>query len=307
MKKRTILILIIFALLLPGCGLADNVANKIIDVIDVTSTLHENEEADTTDDPAEETETPATEAITEPQTERQTEKQTEPATEAPTEPEPPPARYVWTVEPIYAKVMNLWWAGRIIFDGFELNLETGEVSAWDGLDYPTGGIPAPMEWLYDESNNFYGYYGTVEEYEPPDFKMYTQSAFANMLKEMYWWDPDILNELRAFRKIDASKVKQVESEWYDFEYDLSGAYIGKKFAVAYGTDFVTDFIFDHETQARTNSPTENFIAIKSGGKWGVVNKTGEVVVPFEFDEIIFSDLKTAFVLSGGKYGIIEIK
>ena len=224
----------------------------------------------------------------------------------PPEPEPPPARYVWTVEPVYAEVMNLWWAGRIIFDGFELNLETGEVSAWDGGDYPAGGMPAPMEWLYDESNNFYGYYGTTEEYSPADFKMYTKDAFTKALEEMYWWDTDATNVLRVFRKIDAAKARQVESEWYDYEYDLSGAYTGDKFAVAYGMDFVTDFIFDFDIWARKNSPIKEFIAVQSGGKWGILNKTGETVVPFEFDDIIFSGTYTAFVLYNGKYGIIEI-
>jgi len=228
----------------------------------------------------------------------------------PEEPEPEPMRLIWDVEPKYTEVMNLWWAGRIIFDGFELDLETGEISKWDGSDYPTGGIPAPMEWLYDESNNFYGYYGTNEEYSPSDFKMFTHAAFVKMLEEMYWYSPDITDSLRAFRKIDASKVKQAESEWFDssvYEYDLSEAYIGDKFAVAYGMDFVTDFIFDYEVWKRTNSPIKNFIAVKSGGKWGVINKNGDIAVPFELDDIIFSGEDTAFALYNGKYGILEIK
>ena len=306
MKKRSISIIltIIIALcVLSGCGYLENLltANEpeTVESVEEIFVGDDGDESDTTE--------PETEPQTEPTAELTTEPETEPVTEA-----EPGLALVWKVEPRYTDVLNMWWAGRIVYDGLIMDLYTGEVSVWDGFDYPTGGIPAPIEWLYDEGNNLYGLYGTNEEYSSAEFKMFTESSFSEFLKEFYW-GYDMIDRLRAFRKIDSSKAVQGDSyydEWnekYYYAYDLSGAYIDNKYAIAYGTKFLTDFIYEHDNSARTGSPTEDFIAAKLNGKWGVIDKTGKIAVPFLLDDIIFASGDSAFALYEGKYGILEIK
>ena len=322
MKIRVISIILILLIVFPaisGCGDLNEVLKSIESGLASPDNQTEQQEQSLQPDgePQPELPEPINDETDEPVSEAEpnpTEPPAEPPTEPPTEPKPE-SMLAWKVEPKYAEIMNIWWAGKIVYDGLILDLYTGEVSVWDGNDYPTGGIPSPIEWLYDESNNLFGLYGTTEEYAPNEFKIFTESGFAAYLDEIYWWDTpgSMINHLREFRKVDSSKVVQKESyydEWeekYYYEYDMSGAYIGDKFAIAYGTKFLTDFIYDHDNNARTNSPTADFIATKSGGKWGVIDKTGNIAVPFILDDIIFSSNDSAFALYEGKYGILEIK
>ena len=86
------------------------------------------------------------------------------------------------------------------------------------------------------------------------------------------------------------------------DYDFSDAQIGDKYAVAYNGTFVTDFIYDE----RDENTASDKIAVKLGDKWGVLDKDGNTLKPFEFDHITLIDDDAAFAKYNGKYGILNI-
>jgi hypothetical protein len=99
-------------------------------------------------------------------------------------------------------------------------------------------------------------------------------------------------------------VKEKMTDWGDMAYDLDAAYIGGKYAFAYGADFVSDFIYDH-SGFETNEPPDK-TATQLGGKWGIIDSSGEILVPFIFEHILYIDSGTAFAKYEGKYGIIFV-
>jgi len=151
------------------------------------------------------------------------------------------------------------------------------------------------ELLYDKAKELYVMYSTDvgDEY----LTICPANEFAETLPFSYYTESMI-----ALRKIDSAKIKEIESEWGFIEYDLSKAYIGEKYALAFGSTFITDFIYEGLA-----SNIEEAFAVKLNGKWGIVGKFGNTISPFVFDDILFIDKATAFAKYNGKYGIIEIE
>ena len=208
---------------------------------------------------------------------------------------------VWTVEPTlkydciyYCPICGVF--GPKDHEGDILDPKTGKVTrdkkiikdGWNG--HGIGNV----DWFYDEAKKRYGAYftGDIEE----DFEMYTRAKFL----EEY---PRAAEYLLAFRKVDSSKVKKEVTEW-GTSYDFTNAYIGDKYAFAYGLEFVTDFVYDYDTY-RENDPGHQ-AAAQLGDKWGVIGRYGEVVLPFVFEHILFIDDSTVFAKYEGKYGIITV-
>ena len=151
------------------------------------------------------------------------------------------------------------------------------------------------EWLYDEAKGLYALYSIDLEEE---LHIYTRAEF---LREQ----PYAAKRLSAFRRADTSKIKKTAMEWdeFAFAYDLSGAYIGEKYALGFGGNFVTGYIYDGYKMYAN----ENAVAVSLNGKWGIVNKNGSITAPFVFDDILFIDGATAFAKYNGKYGILDLK
>ena len=205
--------------------------------------------------------------------------------------------YGWIVEPTfvyadiyYCPICDLYGFGH---DGDILDPKTGLVTTdksitgegWQGHSVDS------VEWLYDEGKDLFGLYSidVGDEY----LKLYARNEF---VFEMDW--------MRAFRKIDSTKIKKSESDWGFIEYDLSGAYIGDKYALAYGTKFVTDFIYDGYNQNGKN--LEEKFAARLSSKWGIIDRSGSIAAPFIFEHIIFIDDASAFAKYNGKYGIFAV-
>ena len=52
--------------------------------------------------------------------------------------------------------------------------------------------------------------------------------------------------------------------------------------------------------------SKNLVAAKLNDKWGIINKIGEVVVPFEYENIDFFKEGLAKVKLNGNLGFIEV-
>lgn len=205
---------------------------------------------------------------------------------------------VWVLEPVYDEVR--YRAGAFYYSGLIFDTYTGEFFPDNGTwDRPFGGSGF-HEWLYDEDKELYGHYG--RDYDD-DYKMYSLNDF------MEYWErfpnEDLGNRLNVFRKIDSEKVKIEVDESGWTTCDLSEAYTGK-YALAYGTTFITDFIYDYSPYWYNKNDRKNAVAVQFHNKWGIIDKNGNVLTPFIFDELTFIDDDTAFAKYENKYGILNV-
>ncbi|MCL2003049.1 MAG: WG repeat-containing protein [Oscillospiraceae bacterium] len=229
---------------------------------------------------------------------------------APPDKKPDARGLVWHTPPAYFDVTYVFWAGVFIYDGWMLDVATGETVKYDGRDFATGGLPPPDEWLIDETKKLYAFHGTDEEYAPSDFFVFTRDEFEAFCEERESrWRGGGINRLRMFRQIDTDKVTATpyDDGWFSgYLYDLSGAYTGDKTALAFGTDFVTGFIYDNTLWEAVNNRM-NLFAMRLDGLWGVVDKHGETVIPHLFESFYFIDDNSAFAQYEGLYGILNLE
>ena len=208
---------------------------------------------------------------------------------------------IWVVEPTleygfvyYCTVCEIFGLGH---DGDILDTETGLITQ-DETKMGDGWMRHSYdfeEWLYDEEKDLYGLY--TADLTGQYLQLYSPYEFMESF-------PFRINQLTTFRKINSSMIKE-SSEWGYMDYDLSDAYIGQEYALAYGVVFVTPFIYDGHENYHNN---RDFMASLSlNGKWGIIDKNGIVSAPFIFDDITFIDDSTAFAQYNGKYGIISLE
>jgi len=158
--------------------------------------------------------------------------------------------------------------------------------------------------LYDEEHKLYGIH--LSDLGDEELEMLTPEKFTEKYLQK--------TSLRAFRKINSEKIKKNIPDNPDqgfISYDLSKAYTGK-FAAAYGTIFISDFIYDYNVN-KHGLNSRDLIALGKDSKWGVLYKDGKTALPFIFEDIllIYEDenddfARTAFAKYKGKYGIIDI-
>ena len=99
-------------------------------------------------------------------------------------------------------------------------------------------------------------------------------------------------------------VGQVSSSWDGSDED--GWYLKPtgKYAVMYNDRFITDFLFDDYNDERGRSAT---IAMGMEGNWGLIDRNGNVALPFVFEHIVVIDNDTAFAKYNGRYGILDLR
>lgn len=219
-----------------------------------------------------------------------------------TESEPAPGidGIVWIVPPtflyddfIYCPAHDSFMSSGGLFIDEKTGEETDESCA-HGVSW--------TYFLYDEQNDIFGAY--ISSDGDPSFKFYTKAEFESEFS-------DRMNNVNPFFSIDSTKFVQLTHTYIDtdgeeipyYEYVVEdGGFTGNA-AIAYGIDFVSDFIYDDtEIWRRFN----NIIAVSVDDKWGILNDRGEVVAPFIFDHAISIDDSTAFVKYERRYGIISV-
>jgi len=136
---------------------------------------------------------------------------------------------------------------------------------------------------------------------------------------IYYYTPEELNERRswpvynfdssrlyAFRRINSEKIIIHEDNGEITHVDFGDAIIDGKYALVQGTTFITDFIYDDYKSWGARYTSIDFTDFKLDDKWGIVDKTGNIILPFIFEDIEFINDKYAFAKYGGKYGILDM-
>jgi len=221
--------------------------------------------------------------------------------EMPTTLPPPPVPDIpgvtWLVPPTFAyeAVLHCPLHGFLAYGGYWIDEKTGEETG-ESCGHGVGWT----DFLYDAQEDRFG--ANTRNETDWSFDFYSKEEFET---EFY----DFMNNVNPYSGIDSTKVRLVPVYADDGKYVLyneyeidDGAFSGKT-AVAYGCDFVTEFIYDeYERWRRPN----DIIAVAIDGKWGILNKEGNIAAPFVFDHAISIDNTTAFAKYEGLYGIISL-
>jgi hypothetical protein len=149
--------------------------------------------------------------------------------------------------------------------------------------------------MYDENKEMFGVYSYSEGYSnyevlaPIDF-------FDNSYRA---------NSLMAIENIDFDQVIEMELPWGEYDYDFSSASTGR-YAIAYKSSFLTDFIYGYDFWRHTIDRND-VIVVHLNDSYGVLNASGDTMIPFVFNDIVLIDNETAFAKYNGKYGILDLQ
>jgi len=202
---------------------------------------------------------------------------------------------VWLVAPTLAHdeihfcvICNVFWSrpGGVLIDE-----NTGETTG-DKIGH--GGVFARL--LHDEELSLFGIESGANGGSSLSFG-YTWQEF---LQEY----PQFASTLNLFYGVDSARIIVDEEEDGWGYYNLSEASRGK-YALAFGVDFLTEYIFDGGEELggrRVNS----IIAVRQDERWGIFDTGGEMIMPFMFEHAITIDDSTAFAKYGGAYGILDL-
>ena len=217
------------------------------------------------------------------------------------------AGLVWIVEPVftYDDIICIDEEGIIARgNGIYIDQKTGKPA---GQVYGHG-IGAICLY-YDEMKDLYGifYHGDGAS----EIAFYSEKEFESQHFWLYenreWVEKPYIDTVQIIYSIDSTKIdKNIINNytWYE-EYGSELESIRGQGAVAYGKNFVTDFEYDDGEHIGTRYVNSN-IAVQNNGKWGIVDRNGETVAPFVFDEAITIDDDTAFAKYEGKVGILNL-
>ena len=224
---------------------------------------------------------------------------------------------IWAVAP-NLEHEHIWLCSCGLFSDPDFNAidpVTGLLTG--GHKYGHGG-PGP-EFVYDRERSLFG--------QPNYGFFYHDLIGVHPIAEFEAIAPSwILNQssgLISVQSVDSSLrqyygdlgIENAPPEWDDY-WDLTEEAFTGRFAIMYNRQFVTDFIFDGGAYwwyrfsfNEDGSGRENlgFIAMRQGGLWGLVDRSGNTILPFVFDELIVINESTAFArIDGGWYGILDL-
>jgi hypothetical protein len=233
---------------------------------------------------------------------------------------------VWLVEPTleyekvwYSPIEDVFVIGREEIDiGFTsygaeiIDETTGEIIGTHGED---GFTPASVtRWVYDSERQLIGIYADAN-HGVSDIDIHPISEFAERF-------PDYVDNAIVVYEVDSSMRETFQDEMTGTEWEhFSGEAFSENVAVAYNGLLVTDFIFNTGGNIYNNSHTyatepfssalrgkqiPSFALLYQGDKRGIIDKNGDVLVPFVFEDIMIIDESSAFAKYNGMYGIISI-
>ena len=182
-------------------------------------------------------------------------------------------------------------------------------------DYHEGHGETDPHFVYDRKRGLFGHpgldYGAI-----PTVGMYPLNEFAERVDS---WTLQNSDGLIAVQNVDSSLRQYFgcpseEGLWWSLPAD---AFSGQ-FAVMYNRELITDFIFDggsewwkhrfiYEGGGSWTVKDRDFITMRKEGSWGLINKCGNIVLPFIFDNLLLIDENTAFAKYKGRYGILDIR
>ena len=202
---------------------------------------------------------------------------------------------VWLVEPtldyddVYYCTRCGYTANTFIYI---LDESTGQIAE----EHEGHGGPYSQNWLYDSENGMFGLYrfGWDEEitiHSVSDFPIHFSSY------------SDTLNYVR---QVNFNDIIMVEDDWENF-YKLGDKYENSKYAISYGSTLLTEFIYDRSDNMSVSLEYKYAIPVSINGKWGFIDKRGNLIIPLIFDHVATSDGDTAFVKINNKYGIIDVQ
>ena len=113
----------------------------------------------------------------------------------------------------------------------------------------------------------------------------------------------VLNRSKEFiivQRVDSSMREEFEDD-EDREFRLTDNAYSGKFALMYNREFVTDFIFDGAIQLNAGA-----YAVRIGDTWGVIDRDGDLILPFVFEHFVRIDAYTTFAKYDGTYGILDL-
>lgn len=118
-----------------------------------------------------------------------------------------------------------------------------------------------------------------------------------------------LNGSKMVQRVDYSLKRDIQEDGGELErWLLAEEAFMEEFAVMYRGRLVTDFIFD-DTCRQFFIRNENliFAVVSKGGYWGIIDESGNTLIPFVFDNMVSIDENTAFAKYNGYYGILDIR
>jgi hypothetical protein len=227
-----------------------------------------------------------------------------------TEPHKPAAgEWTWIVEPVLIPIEYEFTFGYCyLCDLFVKDTWLGDVHHVDTVVFSTivdekTGLSTGAEhecqpykigervWMYDPDLDLFGWFHTVG-YEELNFGIYPMAEYDEHFSEYK-------NTVKAVRRIDSTLLfpQGIQSQIIIDGEAFSGI------AVAVGNEFVTDFVYEWESGFARKF--EGFVTVSDyEGMDGVVNRDGDVIVPFEFSAILTICENTAFATMGMGWGII---
>jgi len=231
---------------------------------------------------------------------------------------PPLNRLDWIIEP-------RWEFGRIrVCCTFPYPWDD---IPWDELDFSmsyVGGyvVDSGFEWFTYQSDSgdiniifcmghglaWYDYFVDEESGMFIDvFMHYGGNAFDRRTPERidYLSLAGFYHPLRAIRRIDGEKFEELVASG-SFIYEGPGEAVIEMFALAYGSQILTDFIFTNGSVRAGGESTSALAVMQLDGKWGMLDENAKTVLPFIFDDIEFIDSHTIFAKYNGLYGIMYI-
>jgi hypothetical protein len=184
---------------------------------------------------------------------------------------------------------EFWEMGDII------NEVTGQIDR----PYDNGHGGGFIRYLYDPALKLFGYH--MADAGHSEIELFP----IDDVPELFGGNMNII----VVYSVDTTQVTVEEHDW-GIDYLLPKEAYHGEIALAFGGEFITDFIFDDLGQGRFfDRDWENQINLQSmskNGKFGVMNEKGEEVVPFIFEDVLTICEDTAFAKWNGKYGIISI-
>jgi len=244
--------------------------------------------------------------------------------------EPEARDIAWVIEPTL-DYMLIWncSCGRFFASsgrglGLEIDTHTGQTTEPGAHGH--GSIGPPI--VFDRQRQLIGHPGIGGGYHYL-MGMHSIDEFSRLLTN-YWADVydgaegldfgswrNPLDGPIVIESVDSYMRNYWEMEYMDINNELSTisywtlypeAFLGN-FALMYNRQFTTDFIFDGvnnhyaDWQVVTDS---GIIAVSKNGEWGLVDRLGNTLIDFMFDNLVIIDENTAFARLHDKYGILNI-